>query len=96
MAMQLNKVLDSGFSVTYWKIGSLEVDYINKILIVNILGYKDKQSRDLNLKSVISVLSTIEDPYFSSLIVSFSSDIRSSIYTIIKNNPEWAGELDVI
>ena len=96
MAMQLNKVLDSGFSVTYWKIGSIEVDFINKIVIVNVLGYKDKESRDLNLKSVISVLSTITDPFFSSLILSFSSDIRSSVYLVIKNSPEWAGELDVI
>lgn len=52
MAYTKTLQLNNGFSASYWRITKIDANKSAKSIIVTVMGYKDKATRDANGRSV--------------------------------------------
>lgn len=55
MGLRLEKELDTGFSLSYWRVAKVEINYESQSALITLLIYKDKAARDAGKRPQLSL-----------------------------------------
>lgn len=93
MALQLDKVLDTGVQVSYLRISKIIIDRKLQEITFSVDAFLDQTSRQDGKMAVIDYYYTLSDPTSYNIIN--NTDIVSNLYNILKTLPDFEGALDV-
>ncbi len=83
MAINKTFILPTGEEITYWKIATETILYVEKIRWIELLGYKDKVAREAGME--VANRRIIYLPF---------NDMRPVTYADIKGLPDWEDATD--
>ncbi len=91
MGLRLQKDLDTGFSLQYWRVAKVDINYDSQEAAIVLLIYKDKEARDAGKRPQLSAqipcaLSSIDREDADSLV--------HGCYLHLKQLPAFAGSQD--
>lgn len=99
--MALNQLIQhpTGAYSSYWKVTTTNLNYVNQIATIIMLGYVDEQARqagkaNLDMKSFVIDASTFQQ-YFSVTELDENTNPVKQAYIYIKTTDEFKGAIDV-
>lgn len=93
MALSIEKTLDTGVKVSYFRISRVIVDRRRNYIIFDIDAFLDADAKSSGKLSVISYQYTLDDEETYNIINKM--DIISALYGVIKGLSDFTGAVDV-
>lgn len=91
MPLSLSILQSSGVTVTYWKVGQMQINNIAHTIDAEIYGYLDLDSYNNGFSPVTSIPITLGSSDFATILT--SPTMISTFYTIISNLSVFTGSI---